>query len=205
MYTFWFEFLDRFAESKLEEYDQDTTTTSDFTAIYKIPEPLYENFKTNIYPKYNEFLMSLKGCSFPLINAFKIFLIDGMEKCVAEEEKEELKRGATRKMIKKEEKLNYKTTKEESSGPDPLGALIEYNDLPQDRTPTNRNRSYQIKREMFKNNKIPTNKSVQPHTAIRHGKHRKDSDSDMNSSTLGDYFHNRSRDFKIADVHFSFK
>lgn len=44
IYFIGFEFIDNYAEAKLEEYDQDTTTTSDFTAIYKIPPELYENF-----------------------------------------------------------------------------------------------------------------------------------------------------------------
>ena len=44
LYFIGFEFIGSYSEAKLEEYDQDTTTSSDFTAIYKIPPELFENF-----------------------------------------------------------------------------------------------------------------------------------------------------------------
>ena len=86
VYYIAFEVLDRIAESKLEEYDQLTTTCSDFTAIYKIPEELFQDFKENVYPKYNEELYMKIGRTFPLINAFKYYMKEGFEKILAENE-----------------------------------------------------------------------------------------------------------------------
>ena len=86
VYYLAFELLDRISESKLEEYDQLTTTCSDFTAIYKIPEELYQNFKVNIYPEYNEELHTTVGRTFPVINAFKYYMIEGFERILSEDE-----------------------------------------------------------------------------------------------------------------------
>jgi hypothetical protein len=54
------EMIDHYAESQLEEYDMMTTTSSDFTAIYKIPSALFENFQEKIYPVFNDFLYKTK-------------------------------------------------------------------------------------------------------------------------------------------------
>lgn len=92
VYFIGLEFVDSYAEAKLEEYDQDTTTSSDFTAIYKIPEELYENFVQNIYPVFNEFLYKTTGKSHVPIMAFKIFLQDGIEKQLSDEKDEKIEK-----------------------------------------------------------------------------------------------------------------
>ena len=88
LYFVGFEFIDSYAESKLEEYDQDTTTSSDFTAIFYIPPELFENFKRNIYPTFNDFLHQTTGNTQVLIMAFKLFLNDGIVKELSDENKE---------------------------------------------------------------------------------------------------------------------
>ncbi|CAI2372771.1 unnamed protein product [Moneuplotes crassus] len=88
LYFIGFEFIDSYAESKLEEYDQITTTTSDFTAIYKIPPALYENFRQNIYPQLNDNMQRTRKKTLAPIMAFKGFLIDGIVRQLSDDDPE---------------------------------------------------------------------------------------------------------------------
>jgi hypothetical protein len=92
VYFIGLEFVDSYAEAKLEEYDQETTTSSDFTAIYKIPEELYENFVEKIYPVFNEFLYKTSGKSHVPIMAFKMFLQEGIVEQLSDGNDEENKK-----------------------------------------------------------------------------------------------------------------
>jgi len=85
LYFVGFEIIGSFSETKLAEYDKETTTCSDYTAIYKIPPQLFENFKQNTYSDFNRFLYQATGETQVLVMAFKMYLWDGIEKVLNNE------------------------------------------------------------------------------------------------------------------------
>lgn len=219
LYFVGFEFIDSYAEAKLEEYDQETTTSSDFTAIYRIPPELFENFKQNIYPTFNEDMYQTTGKTQTLIMAFKFFLSDGivteLSDDVTEEQKGIDKLGIDRS---REEDIskNYTTNnKNNTIITDGRFFKTEKNfiDLKQhskeeevkmdayekDFTPMNR---FDInKKKKIELQRLPSNKSEPQGIS----KNRTAFLNKLKSpSTLEDYF-NKTNNIEIADIQFSFK
>lgn len=185
-------------EGKLEEYDMETTTSSDFTAIYKIPGSLYQNFKQNIYPVFNEFLYKTKGKSYPIIMAFKTFLIDGITKELADDNDRINSFGGN--VL---EDPFFQTTKEETKSKVLERQYSTENEVKlavdEDRTPQNRNMSgakteLELKR-LDSTKSVPVGMNAKRAAFLEKGK---------SPSTLSEYI-NRSRDFEIAEINFSFK
>jgi hypothetical protein len=193
--------IDRYSEAQLEEYDMLTTTSSDFTAIYKIPPPLFENFKQNIYPKFNEFLYATKKKSYPVIAAFKVFLMDGMSKSLADEMKKNNETFADRvsnELFFYQSKANESHShKFESDSEEEKEVKLEERDM----TPQNRIISHPVSLKNMGLKRLDSNKTVQEGLNSKRMNFIKKEGS---PSSLSEYA-NRSKDFQIADINFSFK
>jgi hypothetical protein len=209
VYFIGLEFVDNYAEAKLEEYDQDTTTSSDFTAIYKIPQELYENFVQNIYPVFNEFLYKTSGKSHVPVMAFKTFLQDGIEKQLSDEKDEKRSESLTPIMVKPIKSLDdqffYKTEDSKITGKDieknkeefktnPMSSLEEKEMIKNSKTMKQRKSNFEL-------NKFP---SIQTDKTGINSKRTMFLNKSRSPSTLKDYFV-KTKDIQIADIYFSFK
>lgn len=192
--------IDRYAEAQLEEYDMLTTTSSDFTAIYKIPPPLFENFKQNIYPKFNDFLYATKKKSFSVISAFKVFLMDGMSKSLSDEMKkaDTFADRVSNELFFHQTKMNEShSQKFESDSEEEKEVKLNERDM----TPQNK---FHSQPESLKNmglKRLDSNKTVQD---ALNSKRMDFINKGQSPSSLTEYI-NRSKDFQIADINFSFK
>jgi len=83
------EWYDHYAEQNFENYDKSTTTSSDYTVEFKIPEGIYKNFKENVYPFINEKRSSNKVEQLPWILIFKEYLTSIIENALEQKESPE--------------------------------------------------------------------------------------------------------------------
>jgi hypothetical protein len=89
IYFFGLEWYDYYADKNLKNYDQSTTTGSDFTCQYILPEGMFDDFKTKIYPL---FLLEHKKNSdedLTHLAAFKQYLINGIRHVFLKDNPEE--------------------------------------------------------------------------------------------------------------------
>lgn len=200
MYFISLELLDRYAEGKLEEYDQLTTTASDFTAIYRIPASLYEHFKANLYPTFNEFLYKTTRKSYPVINAFKVFLTNGIEKALKDDKPSEEATSPPRG----DDKFFYSTGQDVPPSLDLEDYKMKEEEVKigdGDMTPQIRDAVKGRFRKPIELQRFPSNKSVIISSTLSK---QMFAEKGRTKSTLNEYFI-KTTDFQIADIYFSFK
>jgi hypothetical protein len=78
IYFFGLEWYDYYSDKHLKNYDQSTTTSSDFTCEYILPKGMYDDFKTKILPSFLLEHKKISDIEYTPLAVFKQYLINGI-------------------------------------------------------------------------------------------------------------------------------